>query len=72
MYGLLFTYICFILMINVGRYTSPVDPRGIIRTSHVVIHGFWTPQHPKGPWFLNDMGGSVSLSNQTIFTNNNI
>ena len=33
MYGI-FTYIWLIFMVNAGKYTSPMDPKGILNSSH--------------------------------------
>ena len=37
----IYTYIWLILMVNVGKYTSPMDPMGMLQNGYTNCHFCW-------------------------------
>ena len=53
MYGI-FTYIWLIFMVNVGKYTSPMDPMDLLEGSFVFSPSKISATGLRGFWILRD------------------
>ena len=61
----IFIYIWLILMVNVGKYTSPMDPMGLQSSDiccvlrHVIQHQWWIASKEFNPLFLTTKGSAI-------------